>query len=70
MVGVDIDPDMVAFCAGANLPGRFETIANGQPLAFADGSFRLITAYSVFTHLPPQSPTAHREAETAKAHRG
>lgn len=53
MVGVDIDPDMVAFCNGADLPGRFETIANGQPLAFADGSFRLITAYSVFTHLPP-----------------
>lgn len=53
MVGVDIDPDMVAFCAGANLPGRFETIVNGQPLPFADGSFRLITAYSVFTHLPP-----------------
>lgn len=53
MVGVDIDPDMVAFCAGANLPGSFEAIANGQPLPFADGSFRLITAYSVFTHLPP-----------------
>lgn len=53
MVGVDIDPGMVEFCAGANLPGRFETIANGQPLPFADGSFRLITAYSVFTHLPP-----------------
>jgi len=53
MVGVDIDPDMVAFCASANLPGRFETIVNGQPLPFADGSFRLITAYSVFTHLPP-----------------
>lgn len=53
MVGVDIDPDMVAFCAGANLPGRFETIVNGQPLPFADGAFRLVTAYSVFTHLPP-----------------
>ncbi|MET3663659.1 class I SAM-dependent methyltransferase [Caulobacter sp. 1776] len=53
MVGVDIDPGMVAFCASANLPGRFETIVNGQPLPFADGAFRLITAYSVFTHLPP-----------------
>ncbi|WP_066684946.1 class I SAM-dependent methyltransferase [Caulobacter sp. CCH9-E1] len=53
MVGVDIDPDMVAFCNGANLPGRFETIANGEPLSFEDGAFRLITAYSVFTHLPP-----------------
>jgi len=53
MVGVDIDPDMVAFCAQANLPGRFETIVNGQPLPFPDGSFRLVTAYSVFTHLPP-----------------
>jgi SAM-dependent methyltransferase len=54
MVGVDIDPGMVAFCAQANLPGRFETIANGQPLPYADGHFRLITAYSVFTHLPPR----------------
>jgi SAM-dependent methyltransferase len=53
MAGVDIDPDMVAFCRGANLPGRFETIANGRPLPFADKTFRLITAYSVFTHLPP-----------------
>ncbi len=53
MVGVDIDPGMVAFCAQADLPGRFETIINGQPLPFADGQFRLITAYSVFTHLPP-----------------
>jgi len=53
MVGVDIDPGMVEFCAGADLPGRFETIVNGQPLPFADGQFRLITAYSVFTHLPP-----------------
>lgn len=53
MVGVDIDPDMVAFCAGASLPGRFDTIVNGQPLPFADGHFRLVTAYSVFTHLPP-----------------
>jgi SAM-dependent methyltransferase len=53
MVGVDIDPDMVAFCAGANLPGQFDTIVNGQPLPFADGHFRLVTAYSVFTHLPP-----------------
>ncbi len=53
MAGVDIDPDMIAFCQGASLPGRFQTIANGQPLPFADGQFRLITAYSVFTHLPP-----------------
>ncbi len=53
MVGVDIDPGMVEFCAGANLPGSFETLLNGQPLPYADGSFRLATAYSVFTHLPP-----------------
>jgi len=53
MVGVDIDPDIVAFCARADLPGGFETIVDGQPLPFADASFRLITAYSAFTHLPP-----------------
>jgi SAM-dependent methyltransferase len=53
ITGVDIDPDIIAFCRGAELPGDFLTVANGEPLPFADRSFELITAYSVFTHLPP-----------------
>jgi ubiquinone/menaquinone biosynthesis C-methylase UbiE len=52
MAGVDIDAKMVDFCREAEAPGLFLEIANGQPLPFADGAFRLITAYSVFTHLP------------------
>jgi ubiquinone/menaquinone biosynthesis C-methylase UbiE len=52
MAGVDIDDKMVAFCQEAEVPGLFMGIANGEALPFADGSFRLITAYSVFTHLP------------------
>ena len=54
MSGVDVDPDIIAFCRAANLPGDYLTIPNGEPLPFADGSFRLITAYSVFTHLPQE----------------
>ena len=52
MAGVDIDEKMVGFCRDADAPGLFLEIANGRPLPFADGAFRLITAYSVFTHLP------------------
>lgn len=53
MAGVDIDPEMVGFCKTADLPGHYAFIANGRPLPFASGGFKLITAYSVFTHLPP-----------------
>jgi SAM-dependent methyltransferase len=52
MVGVDIDPGMVDFCRQASMPGSFEIIANGRPLPYHDGAFQLVTAYSVFTHLP------------------
>ena len=53
MFGVDIDAGMVEFCQTADLPGSFLRIDNGSPLPFKSASFRLITAYSVFTHLPP-----------------
>lgn len=53
MAGVDIDPDMVAFCREAGVPGAHHQIRNGEPLPFADGTMALATAYSVFTHLPP-----------------
>lgn len=52
MAGVDVDPGMVAFCQGADVPGHHLTVRQGQRLPFRDGAFRLVTAYSVFTHLP------------------
>ena len=54
MFGVDIDEEMIAFCAGANLPGKYKVI-NQSGLELEPSSFRLVTAYSVFTHLPPKS---------------
>jgi SAM-dependent methyltransferase len=52
MAGVDVDPDMVEFCNRSGVPGHHLVAENGRRLPFADESFRLVTAYSVFTHLP------------------
>lgn len=52
IAGVDIDPGMVEFCREASAPGSFHQIFNGEPLPFDDGAFKVVTAYSVFTHLP------------------
>jgi SAM-dependent methyltransferase len=49
--GSDTNAEAVAWCR-ANLPfGRFETNGLAPPLAFADRSFDLVYALSVFTHL-------------------
>src|SRR5207244_9030240 len=49
--GSDTNAEAVAWCR-ANLPfGRFETNGLAPPLAFADDSFDLVYALSVFTHL-------------------
>ena len=52
MVGVDVDPGMVDFCREAHAPGEYLTVPSEGPLPFRNGSFALITAYSVFSHLP------------------
>lgn len=50
--GCDLNPKLVAWCR-ANLPGEaFETNEVEPPLPFADASFDLVYAFSVFTHLP------------------
>jgi SAM-dependent methyltransferase len=54
IIGVDIDDEMINFCKSANLPGQYLTIGHDQELPFPSESVRLITAYSVFTHLPPK----------------
>lgn len=52
VTGVDYNPALVAWCR-QNLPfGTFAVNDLAPPLAFADGSFDLVYALSVFTHLP------------------
>jgi len=58
MAGVDVDPGMVEFCTAAGVPGHHLVVENGRAMPFADESFRLVTAYSVFTHLPEPLFTA------------
>jgi SAM-dependent methyltransferase len=53
LTGSDIDPEAIAWAA-ENLPevGEFRVNAAAPPAPFADESFDLIYAISVFTHLP------------------
>lgn len=53
MVGMDLDPERVAFCRGGDLPGRFEVAAIGKPLPFEAAAFRLITAPSALADAGP-----------------
>ena len=56
--GVDVDP-MLIDAARASFPYcRFDRIDPFPPTAFADGSFDLITAYSVFSHLAEHASLA------------
>lgn len=56
--GTDVNPQLVEWCAG-HLP--FATFAVNDlapPLRYADGSFGLVYAFSVFTHLPAELEAA------------
>src|SRR6185436_12648401 len=56
--GTDFNPALVDWCR-RHLPfGRFSTNGLEPPLPIADGSFGLIYALSVFTHLPGPLQTA------------
>lgn len=50
LTGVDVDRRAVSWCM-QHLRGDFRVIAPDPPLPFADGSFDVICAVSVFTHL-------------------
>jgi SAM-dependent methyltransferase len=50
--GVDIDPSAITICQYLGVPGQFALTQPGAPLPFADNFFDVITANSVFTHLP------------------
>jgi SAM-dependent methyltransferase len=49
--GSDMNADAIAWCRANLAFGRFETNGLEPPLAFADDSFDLVYALSVFTHL-------------------
>ncbi|WP_424360354.1 class I SAM-dependent methyltransferase [Methylocystis parvus] len=52
LFGVDVEPETLAVCKGVGTPGSFSHIEPNGPLPYADQSFSLIVAYSVFSHLP------------------
>ena len=59
--GSDLSAEAIAWCR-TNLPfGRFETNGLAPPLAFADASFDLVYALSVFTHLTADLQLAWRD---------
>ena len=52
--GCDVNRRMIEWCR-ANLPfGRYDVNELAPPLPYADGSFGLAYAFSVFTHLPEE----------------
>lgn len=57
LTGTDLNPRLVAWCR-ANLPGRWLDNGPQPPLDFADHSFDVVYALSVFTHLYDASARA------------
>jgi SAM-dependent methyltransferase len=51
LVGCDVLPEMIDICRSLNLRATFEVNAPEPPTSFADGSFDVIYAYSVLSHL-------------------
>jgi SAM-dependent methyltransferase len=52
IAGCDVNPRMVEWCSG-NLPFADVAVTKmSPPLPYEDGSFDLVYAFSVFTHLP------------------
>jgi SAM-dependent methyltransferase len=61
VAGSDVDAPAVEWCR-RNLPfARFEVNGLAPPLAFEDGSFELVYALSVFTHLTAELQLAWRD---------
>lgn len=49
--GVDVEPEIVDFCKANMGHGNYKPIRSTPPIDFEDNSFRVIFAYSVFSHL-------------------
>lgn len=58
--GVDIDHRSIAWCA-ANLEGRYTVNRPDPPLPFASGSFDVVFAVSIFTHLSARAHEIWRD---------
>ena len=61
VAGSDVNADAVAWCRDHLGFARFETNGLAPPLAFADDSFDLVYALSVFTHLTADLQLAWRD---------
>jgi SAM-dependent methyltransferase len=48
--GIDVNAEMIALCRRHDRWSRFETVPPEGPTAFADGTFDLVYAFSVFSH--------------------
>jgi SAM-dependent methyltransferase len=59
--GSDVSAKAIEWCRAHLSFARFETNAPAPPLAFADESFDLVYALSVFTHLPADLQLAWRD---------
>lgn len=51
LAGADYNPSLVEWCAGHIPAGTFAVNGAGPPLPFETGTFDLVYAFSVFTHL-------------------
>jgi SAM-dependent methyltransferase len=51
LFGVDVDPKVIELCRNTGVRGSFSVTAPYPPLQFADASFDIVVAYSVFSHL-------------------
>ena len=51
LVGIDVDPDLVAICKNTMNYGSFHVVDPLPPTQFPDNSFDVIVGYSVFSHL-------------------
>ncbi|MCC3571021.1 MAG: class I SAM-dependent methyltransferase [Microcoleus sp. PH2017_40_RAT_O_B] len=56
LYGIDVDPEMVDICQKTVRYGKYSTVKPQPPAGFADNTFDVIYAYSVFSHL---SETVH-----------
>ena len=55
LVGIDVDEEAIAACRATNPWARFEHCERFPPTAFDPGSFDLVYAYSVFSHLSEEA---------------
>lgn len=52
LFGVDVNKMILDECRRLGVPGQFSQIENEGHLPYADNTFEVVCAYSVFTHLP------------------